>query len=79
MSTKIWEIFEKIKNTYSLGYTIEDKRYNYTKVKSGDVTVDEFLARMPLDIITSITPEQDILNNPNLNLLYAFVAENQVE
>ncbi|WP_158637875.1 Cof-type HAD-IIB family hydrolase [Spiroplasma monobiae] len=74
----IIKIFKELKEQYVMGYCIKDERKPFSKVDEPEVYTNPFLEQYAPSYNNFEEGENDILNSPDLNLLYFFVAEADV-
>ncbi|AGR40738.1 HAD-superfamily hydrolase [Spiroplasma taiwanense CT-1] len=79
LRTEIIELFEAIRNKYILGYCIKDQRRDYSKVSTKEIDNNEFLSKYAPKENNFEIGKNEILNSPDLNLLYFYINEDQVE
>ncbi|ALD65949.1 Cof-type HAD-IIB family hydrolase [Spiroplasma cantharicola] len=76
---EIIKIFDTLKEKYVLGYCLKDKRMSYSKVDQPEVYDNFFLKKYASTHNNFEQGNHDILNSKDLNLLYFFLAESQIE
>ncbi|WP_338985174.1 Cof-type HAD-IIB family hydrolase [Spiroplasma endosymbiont of Diplazon laetatorius] len=74
----IINVFESIREKHVLGYCLKDERKPYSKVDEPEVYTNPFLEQYAPRENNFEEGNFDILNSPDLNLLYIFVAESDV-
>ncbi len=76
---EIKDIFDSLKEKYVLGYCLKDKRMSYSKVDQPEVYGNAFLKKYASTHNNFEQGNYDILNSEDLNLLYFFLAESEIE
>ncbi|QHX36291.1 Cof-type HAD-IIB family hydrolase [Spiroplasma sp. BIUS-1] len=74
----IIELFESLREEYILGYCLKDQRTAYSRVEEPEIYTNPFLSRYAPEKNNFEQGKEDILNNPDLNLLYFFIPEAKV-
>ncbi|AGR41743.1 Cof-type HAD-IIB family hydrolase [Spiroplasma diminutum] len=75
----IIELFDTLKDEYILGYCLKDQRMGYSRVEVEEIYSNPFLNEYATKENNFEKGNNDILNSPDLNLLYFFVAVKDIE
>ncbi|QBQ07245.1 HAD superfamily hydrolase [Spiroplasma gladiatoris] len=73
----ISEIFKELRNNFILGYCLLDQRMSYSKIYTKEVEENPFLIKYAPKKNNFEQGQKDILENPDLNLLYIYINQSE--